>query len=65
MQTNLTVIKKEEKGEKAIAVRPRDTKGKDKEPVRQTAREEENVENNDHLFSMIGLLTTKGLSILY
>lgn len=66
MQKDLMAVKKEEK-EESGPVRPRTTKGKGKEPVRQTARkeasnapadqvmEDEPLENYEPLFGTFGL----------
>ena len=63
MQETLVAVKKEEVKEVATLVRPRVAKGKGKDPVRQVAREEasdrpedESMEDNEHLFGMIGPL---------
>lgn len=75
MQKDLMAVKKEEDKEESGPVRPRTVKGKGKEPVRQTAREEalnapadqimedEPLENHEPLFGTFGALTViKALS---
>lgn len=64
MQTDLLAVRKKEVNEKPSPARPLTTKGKGKEPVRQTAREEasdtrddELMEDNEHIFGMFGPLT--------
>lgn len=64
MQTDLIAVKKEEVKEKPTPARPRTTKGKGKEPVRQAAHEEasdspedEPMEDDEQLFGTFAPLT--------
>ncbi len=64
MQTDLLGVKKEEVNDKPLPTLSRTTKGKGKEPVRQTVREEasdmpedESMEDNEHLFGTFASLT--------
>ena len=63
MQKNLAIVKKEEAKEPATPLRTPMTAAKRKEPVRQTAYgeasdtlEDEDMEDNEHLFGMLGPL---------
>ncbi len=64
MQTDLLGVKKEEVNDKPLPTLPRTTKGKGKEPVRQTVHEEasdvpedESMDDNEHLFGTFAPLT--------